>query len=145
MIEKQEYYHGAALYRLIGDSLFMNVKKAGAGYIINENVYLLIKYTTKHRSPWRFTFNQEDINEIMTNLDLSKRVLIVFVNGGDGISALTGDELNNILGGKPGWVSMSRRYYKQYTVAGSMNSLKKKCPLNRWPTLVFDEESPCLF
>jgi len=144
MIEKQEFYHGAALFRLLDHSSCRTVRKALAGYIINENVYLVIKYTTKHRSPWRFTFSQEDIRVVMTNPAPLARVLIVFVNGGDGISALTAAELNHILGGEPGWVSMSRRFNKQYAVAGSKNSLRKKCSLSRWPALIFDEDSPCL-
>jgi hypothetical protein len=144
MIDKQEFYHGAALVRLLSHPLCRSVKKAGGGYIVNENVYLLIKYTTKHRSPWRFTFSQEDIRLVMTNLASPRRVVIVFVNGGDGISALTGLELSHILGDIPGWASMSRRFNKQYAVAGSKNLLQKKCSLSRWPDLVFDDGDQCL-
>ena len=144
MIDKQEFYHGAALVRLLSYPFCLNLRKADGGYIVNENVYLLIKYTTKHRSPWRFTFSKEDMRLVMTNLAPLRRVVIVFVNGGDGISALTGFELSHILGDFPGWVSISRRFNEQYTVAGSKNSLRKKCSLRRWPDLVINDVGQCL-
>jgi len=144
MIDKQEFYHGAALVRLLSHPSCLSIKKDEGGYIVNEEVYLLIKYTTRHRSPWRFTFSRDDIRLVTTNQALPRKVIVVFVNGGDGISAVTGLELSHILGDIPGWVSMSRRFNKQYAVAGSKNSLQKKCSLRRWPDLVFNDVEQCL-
>ena len=144
MIDKQEFYHGAALSRLLSNSSCCRIRKVDGGYIVNDAVFLLIKYTTKHRSPWRFTFSNDDMDILSTRSAQSLKIIGVFINGGDGISVLTQAEINHILGGRPGWVSMSRRFNQQYSVAGSENALRKKCSLSRFPTILFVDTESCL-
>jgi hypothetical protein len=66
MIDKQEYYHGAAIIRLLEDGRFNTITKHACGYIINVEVLTLLKYTTKARSPWRFTFTLDEMVNIET-------------------------------------------------------------------------------
>ena len=139
MIDKQEFYHGAAMIRLLDDSRCRSLTKYKIGYCLNGSIFMILKYTTKHRSPWRYTFTKNELDQTCKIARSFKKVIIVFINAGDGISALLLDELNFVLGTDSGWVSMSRKYNEQYAVSGSQNSLKYKISLTRWPGLAFDE------
>ena len=63
MLDKFEYYHGAALVRLMEDERCRAVKKRGLlGYVVNDETFVFLKYTTRTRSPWGFAFDQEDVD-----------------------------------------------------------------------------------
>jgi hypothetical protein len=64
MIEKLEFYHGAALVRLIEDPRCTRIAKHACGYLVNQNRIVAIKYSTKAHSPWGFTFSQDDLARI---------------------------------------------------------------------------------
>jgi hypothetical protein len=137
MIDKQEFYHGAALIRLLNDPRCKSLTRHQMGYCVNGAVFVLLKYTTKHRSPWRYTFTDEEINQIHESAGRFVETIIVFINAGDGISALSLEELDTVLGPSIGWISMARKFNEQYAVSGSRGSLKHKISLTRWPALVF--------
>lgn len=52
MIEKLEFYHGAALVRLIEDARCEAITKHECGYLVNHSRIIMIKYSTKGHSPW---------------------------------------------------------------------------------------------
>jgi len=139
MIDKQEFYHGAALIRLLSDPRCKSLTRHQMGYCINGSVFVILKYTTKHRSPWRYTFTNEEINQIHEAAGSFAKTIIIFINAGDGISALSLNELDNVLGSTIGWVSMSREFNEQYAASGSRGSLKHKISLTRWPGFAFDK------
>src|SRR3990172_4926979 len=110
MIDKQEYYHGAAIIRVLEDDRFTAISKHVCGYAVNDEVLIMLKYSTKSRSPWRFTFTLDEMVNIETLIKKNERIVIALVCGGDGICAIHAKELYSILGDNPGWLSVKRNY-----------------------------------
>jgi hypothetical protein len=141
MIDKQEFYHGVALVRLLDDNRCREVKKHSIGYIVNNEVIVLLKYTTRSRTPWRFTFTLDEMVSIETLCKGGNRITIAFVCGGDGICAVYAEELYSIMGDNPGWIAIRRNFNEQYGVTGSKGALERKISFKRWPSIIFDSVS----
>lgn len=140
MIEKLEFYHGAALVRLIEDPRCGSVSKYECGYRVNDRCLVAIKYSTKARSPWGFSFSQDDIDRLQIMAKQFGDCLVALVCGGDGICALSWKELETLLASAPGGISAKRSFSGCYSVSGPAGTLRRKIPMNRWPNIVFDGE-----
>lgn len=141
MLDKFEYYHGAALVHLMDDERCQAVRRQGLlGYVVNGKVFLFVKYTTKARSPWRFTFDQEDVDRANRMAIEHDRALIVMVCGGDGVCVLKWEEAKQLLQNGPGWIATSRKHSGMYTVWGSTEELERKLSMSRWPSLAFEQD-----
>ena len=138
MIDKQEYYHGAAIVRLLDNARFATVKKHELGYIVNDEVVVIVKYSTKNRTPWRFTCTLDEMLGIEALLKQMGKVVMAFVCGGDGICAVSACELRSVMGDNPGWIAVKRNFNEQYGVAGQHGALERKIAFQRWPSIVFD-------
>lgn len=136
MIEKQDFYHGATLIRLLEDNRCKNISKSEVGYNINMTTEVYPKYTTKSRLPWTFTVKQDEIDKLE---QINKNVVFAFVCAGDGICALTLTELKNIFFGEVGCITIKRGFHEQYGVTGPLGQIKEKIHFNRFNTLVFGE------
>lgn len=132
MIDKLHYYHGAAIVSLLENENFSVSRKGLLGYVVNNKVFIFVKYTTKSRSPWRFSFDQEDIDRCSKMAAEYNSVVIGLVCGGDGICAINWSEAQMLLGVKPGWISTKRKHNESYGVAGSASKFKGKIPIGRW-------------
>jgi hypothetical protein len=141
MIDKQEYYHGAAIIRVLEDERSTAISKHACGYVVNDEVLIMLKYSTKSRSPWRFTFTLDEMVNIETLIKKNGRIIIALVCGGDGICAIHAKELYSILGDNPGWLSVKRNYNEQYGVAGPNGHLERKVSFQRWPSIIFEPMS----
>jgi hypothetical protein len=140
MIEKTEFYHGAALVRLIEDPRCETIGKCGCGYRINQKQIVAMKYSTKAHSPWGFTFSQDDIDRLQAAESEFNGCLIALVCGGDGICALTWATARDLLVQMPGAISAKRSFAGCYAVSGPAGKLKGKIAMNRWPGIVFERE-----
>jgi len=138
MIEKEDFYHGAAIIKLFEDNRFISIKKGDQGFVINDDIFIFLKYRTKARSPWVFSFDDEDIKLLKGNAESFPKIIIIFICGGDGICPIRGKDLEYLLDNNPGWVSIRRKYNEQYRVSGSVKSLKRKISMRYWPSIAFD-------
>jgi hypothetical protein len=140
MIEKQEFYHGVAVLRAIQDSRHSSIVAYDLGYVVNEQCLFIVKYTTKTSSPWRFTFSADEFGRISGHLNSFSKIAVGLVCGDDGICGLDWSEAEQLLGMQPGWISVKRNFSGSYAVAGSGGSMKRRVPLKRWPSLLFESE-----
>ena len=139
MLDKSEYYHGAAIIRLIEDEMCRSVRRHKClGYVVNDGVFIFLKYTTKGRPPWGFNFDQEDVDRCFKMAGEYHKVVLGFICGGDGVCALDWKEANELLGGKPGRIAAGRKHNHSYSVWGTAGELKRKVPVGRWPSLAFE-------
>jgi hypothetical protein len=139
MLDKSAYYHGAAVIPILEDPRCRSIRKRGTlGYVVNEDTFLLIKYTTKERSPWRFTFDQEDIDRCVRMSAEHRRLVCGFVCGSDGVCAVDWVQGRELLGTKPSWIAVARKHNHSYSVWGANGELKRKVTLGKWPGLVFN-------
>ena len=143
MLGKFEYYHGAALVRLMDDERCKAVKKRKAsklGYIVNDEIFVFLKYTTKARSPWSFLFDQEDVDCCSEMEREYKKVVVGLVCGGDGTCSLYWAETRELLGGGAGRIAVGRKHNQRYAVWGTAGEWKRKISLGRWPSLLFESD-----
>ena len=140
MIEKLEFYHGAALVRVIVDPRCKGIARHPCGYRVNEKRILTIKYSTKAHSPWGFTFSGEDISRLSAISSEFGDCLVALVCGGDGVCALTWRDVASLLGNSPGGIAAKRGFAGCYAVSGPAGELKGKVAMNRWPAIIFEAE-----
>jgi hypothetical protein len=80
-------------------------------------------------SPWSFTFNIEQVADL---LDLESRhfdSFVVFVCGDDGLVTLEVGDLHKIVGfeqSENAWVRIDRKPHSQYAVSGNRAELERK-------------------
>ena len=100
-IQEKDIYHGSALTQIAEDPTFKALNKADARYghyQVNTNRRLLVKYSKKERTPWQFTFTDDDIRTI--NDDLRRkddRTFVVLVCGHECVAILDAAQINEVL------------------------------------------------
>lgn len=134
-MDKQEFYHGAVILKLISECNIDGIKKIDGGYIVDNSAFIFIKYSTKSRTPWRFSFSNAEIKYIKSFQDRFK-IFVVLICGGDGICAIKWKAADFLLGNIAGWISATRKFGQQYSVAGSKNKLKRKVSFREWPEII---------
>jgi hypothetical protein len=140
MIEKLEFYHGAALVRVIEDPRCETIAKHAYGYRVNGTRILAIKYSTHARSPWGFTFSEEDISRFGSANAEFGECFIALVCGGDGVCALSWAIASALLAQSPGRIAAKRGFAGCYAVTGPAGAMKGKVAMNRWPAIIFEGE-----
>lgn len=139
MLDKTDYYHGAAIVRLLGDERCTSLHKKGLlGYVVNGDTFVLLKYTTKARSPWGFSFDQEDVDRCNKMASEHKQLVLGLICGGDGICALNWTQGKELLGNKAGRIVASRKHNHSYSVWGTVGELKRKVSISDWPRIFFE-------
>lgn len=140
MIDKEDFYHGAALIAAVKDRRCSEVSNCGAGYLVNSSVLALIKYTTKGHSPWQFTFSAEDVARLQHCPDEVERVVLAMVCGGDGVCSIAADIACGLLESSAAALSVRRKFRGWYGVSGPAGKLEKKVAVRRWPEILFQSE-----
>lgn len=138
MIDKQEFYWGAAIVRLLEHPHFSAVRKHEYGYVVNSSVFVFLKYSTKARSPWGFGLTNDELPRLISLASQYNRVVLGLICGGDGVCAVDWKQLISLLGDKPGWISVRRNFNERYGVSGPAGGLDRKVSLQSWPLLVFE-------
>lgn len=136
MIEKQEFYHGAALYKIVEDPRFSIIKYHNGGFA-TEDTFIMFKYRTKTKSPWRFHLQANEIECLDNEAAKFPRITLAFICGGDGICGVLWQELWPLLDYENAWVSIRRNFNGQYSVSASKGELDRKIPQKRWPGILF--------
>lgn len=147
MIKAFALYHGAVFSRLLHEcdyelSLKAFPTKSNSSYVLNKNIGLYIKYSTKRMSPWSFSFKKEHQDEIQLMKDSLEEVYTILVCRDDGIVCLSFDELKKVLDYKHEnieWIRIARGRREKYAVAGKDGKLKCKIGDNEFPTKLFED------
>jgi hypothetical protein len=139
MIDKQEFYHGAAIVRLLESPHCQRVRKHDPGYTVNDHTFIFLKYSSKSRSPWRFSFSRDEAERLNFLTSSYRKIVVALICGGDGICAITWPEAADLLGNEAGWISARRNFNEQYGVAGPRGKLENKVSLRQWPSIVFED------
>lgn len=145
MISEFEFYHGAAITRLLhgnGKKLSISTfdSPSNASYVINDKAGIFIKHSKKRMSPWRFSFKTEHQDEIKALSSRFGEVFLLLVCHSDGIVALNFQELKNLLNEfheNYEWISLERNRRQEYGVKGSDGKLQWKVAKNEFPNKIF--------
>lgn len=145
MIKEFEFFHGVVFARILhGGKKLVSIKNyptsSNASYVIDDNIGIYVKYSSKRMSPWRFSFQKEHQDEILEMKNKFGEIYIILVCNDDGIVCLNFDELKNILDHKhekTEWISVARGPREKYEIKGSDGKLLLKIGNSDFPTKIF--------
>src|SRR5687767_11739241 len=83
-IQKQEFYEGAALHLLARTGTITSVRYDAPFFVLNDRLLVRLKYSTRGRSPWGFTFTAEE-QVILASRASELQTAIGLICGGDGV------------------------------------------------------------
>lgn len=108
-------------------------------FLINDRAGLLIKYATRRKGPWGFTFAAEHKRAIEGLSYAYEGLVIALVCGRDGIAAISYNDISTILtlaDDKAQAVSVRRRLRRMYSISGPVAELKHRVSKSSLPNLI---------
>lgn len=134
MINEFKSYHGSAFADLIDDSLvpikiFRPDQDKNAFYILDDDIALYVKHSTKRLTPWRFTFHTDNMKDLQVILNSYDLCFVVLICGRDSIAVLEKDEIHKLLptdNPSLSWISVQTSHNTSLTLEGSEGKLKRK-------------------
>jgi hypothetical protein len=132
-IKKQEFYEGAALHLLARSGKITALRYDPPFFTLNDRVLVLLKYSTRGRSPWGFTFTSDE-QALLDAADSRSKIVIGLVCGSDGVAAFNYDDYLGIAAVRQSAVHVScyRRHGEHYEVNGPDGSLDRKVSPSNW-------------
>ncbi len=136
-IKKQEFYAGAALYRLARSNGIATIRYEPPFFLINSELSVYLKHSTKVRSPWSFTFTIDE-QMLLTKEAPNRKIAIGLVCGADGVASLTYDAYRSIASHRPSAIHISccRRHGEHYDVNGPDGRLDGKVAPSSWQKIL---------
>lgn len=132
-IKKQEFYEGAALHRLARFGGIASLHYKPPFFAINDHFLLLLKYSTRSRSPWGFTFTPQEQRQLDDRARESKTI-IGLICGSDGVAALPYELYRTIAPLRTASIHVScyRNHDEHYEVNGPEGALNRKIAPSNW-------------
>jgi hypothetical protein len=138
-IRKQEFYEGAALHRLARSGDITSLRYEPPLFILNDRILVLLKYSTRSRSPWGFTFMPEEQVLLAERARAeTDQIIIGLICGADGVAAFRYEEYIQIARdtGKAIHISCYRYHREHYEVNGPDGTLARKIAPGDWQRVV---------
>src|SRR5262249_15408822 len=132
-IAKQDFYEGAALNLLARTGGIVGIINWSPFYVLNGRLAILLKYSTRGRSPWGFTVTENEWVQLKTK-SAKFEIAIGLICGSDGVVYLDYESLIKLSGTRVGPVHIScyRNHGEHYEVSGPEGSLPNKIPSSSW-------------
>jgi hypothetical protein len=136
-IGKQEFYEGAALYRLAKSGSIKSISFDPPFIIVNGRLLLFIKYCKNGSSRWGFEFTPQECVQL-SKASESGTVVIGLVCGSDGVVAVDFDEFRELAGSPAVSIRVAcyRKHRELYEVSGPEGVSRRKVPPSRWTRLL---------
>ena len=136
-IKKQEFYEGAALHLLARNGGIKNIRYEAPLFIVNDHVLLLLKYSTKGRSPWNFTFTTDE-QTLLQNKASKCKIVIGLVCGADGVASFTYDAYKRVAAPRNSAIHIAcyRQHGEYYEVNGPDGALDGKVAPSNWQKIL---------
>lgn len=138
-IKKQEFYEGAALHLLARSGRITEIRYEPPLFVVNNRFQILLKYSTKGRSPWGFTFTPDE-QSLLRSKASKLDTVIGLICGADGVAVVTLDAYREIAAFKTSAIHVAcyRGHGEHYEVAGPNGTLDRKVPPSLWQRLLGD-------
>jgi hypothetical protein len=133
-IKKQEFYEGAALHLLARSGRITALHYAPPIFTINDTLKVLLKYSTKGRSPWGFTFTPDEQQALAAIRGAGVVNIIGLVCGSDGVAAIDANDYFAIASPKQSAIHIAcyRSHREHYEINGPDGTLARKVPPSAW-------------
>lgn len=136
-IKKQEFYEGAALYLLARSGGIASIRYEPPFFLLNDRLLVYLKYSTRGRSPWGFTFMPDE--QVLLQVRASKsQVVIGLICGADGVAALNYDAYRSVAAPRKSAVHIAcyRRHGEHYEVNAPDGRLDRKIAPSNWQRIL---------
>ena len=136
-LQKQEFYEGAALHGLARSGKLDAVRLVPPFFRLNGAVSVLLKYSTRGRSPWGFTFTADEQSALVCETAKTK-TYIGLICGADGVTAIDFDAYASIAMPKLTAIRVScfRDHGEHYGVRGPDGVLERKIAPSAWQRIL---------
>lgn len=136
-IKKQEFYEGAALHILARNGGITSIRYEAPFFVLNDDLLIYLKYSTRGRSPWGFTF-MPDEQVLLQNRGSKLRIIIALICGADGVAAFTYESYRSVAAPKRSAVHIAcyRQHGEHYEVNGPDGRLEQKVAPSNWPKIL---------
>jgi hypothetical protein len=142
-LRKQEFYEGAALHALVRTGLITGIRPVQPFLLLNERVSVLLKYSTRGRSPWGFTFAADE-QQVLRLQAAQQRLIIGLICGSDGVAAFDYDAYSAVAPIKDASIHIAcyRDHGEHYEVRGPDGALPRKVAPSAWTRILEPEFHP---
>lgn len=136
-IKKQEFYEGAALHLLARTGAITSIQYDAPFFIINDQLLVHLKYSTRGRSPWGFTFTTDE-QRILHSKASGSKIVIGFVCGADGVAAIAYDSYLSVASPRESSIHIAcyRQHGEHYEVKGPDGKLGGKVAPSNWQRIL---------
>jgi hypothetical protein len=136
-IKKQEFYEGAALHVLARGDGIAGIRYRSPFFEFNGSLAALLKYSTRGRSPWGFTFVPAE-QVLMEQRAAERRLVIGLICGADGVAAFSYEDYRNIAAPRATAIHVAcyRKHGKHYEVSGPDGTIGHKVAPATWRRLL---------
>lgn len=136
-IKKQEFYEGAALHLLVRTGGITSIRYDSPLFLVNNEVLVLLKYSTKGRSPWGFTFTKDE-QALLQKKATEHKVVIGLICGADGVATFTYDGYRSVAAPRNAAVHIAcyRKHGEHYEVNGPDGMLDGKVAPANWQRIL---------
>lgn len=136
-IKKREFYEGAALHLLARTGGIMSIRYEAPFFLLNDQLLVLLKYSTKGRSPWGFTFVPDE-QVLLLDRSAESKVVIGLICGADGVAALSYDAYRKVAAPRESAVHIAcyRKHGEHYEVNGPDGTLDRKVAPSIWQRIL---------
>jgi hypothetical protein len=136
-INKQSFYEGAALHVLARSGGIEGIRYEPPFFILNNNLFVDLKYSTRSRSPWGFTFTPAEQHTLETKAARSN-IVIGLICGADGIAAISYDSFRTVASHRKSAIHIAcyRTHGKHYEINGPDGTLDERVAPSTWSLLL---------
>jgi hypothetical protein len=136
-IKKQEFYEGAALHILARTGGVTSIRYEAPFFLLNNQLLVYLKYSTRGRSPWGFTFTADE-QVLLHDRDSETKIVIGLVCGADGVVALNYDAFRSVAPPRKSAVHIAcyRQHGEYYEVNGPDGTLDGKVAPSNWQRIL---------
>jgi hypothetical protein len=136
-IKKQEFYEGAALHLLARTGRITSICYEAPFFLLNQHLLALLKYSTKGRSPWGFTFTPDE-QEILRARASDSTIIVALICGSDGIAAFSYDNYMQMVVPRDAAVHIAcyRQHGEHYEVYGPDGRINGKISPSNWKRIL---------
>lgn len=136
-IKKQEFYEGAALHLLARTGAITSLQYDAPFFFINDQFLALLKYSTRGRSPWGFTFTRDE-QLLLQSRASNHKIVIGLICGADGVAAINYDAYLKVAASRKSAIHIScyRQHGEYYEVNGPDGMLDSKVAPACWQRIL---------
>lgn len=136
-IKKQEFYEGAALHLLARSGKITGLRYESPFFVLDNRLLVLLKHSTRGRSPWGFTFTADE-QALLEEARSKSAIVIGLICGADGVAAFSYDAYLSIAPARGSAVHVAcfRRHGEHYEISGPGGRLERKVAPSNWQRIL---------